>query len=310
VITRSEETAKTTRADQWLLTGIRRYKRDLNAHILIYAVAIFIILASLSLTLFLVIKGVQLFSHDGVSVFSLLLGATWDIHSEKYGALPLIAGSFAVTVLAAIFATPLAIGTALFMVEIAKKHGRKWMQPVIEMLVGIPSVVYGFIGLTILVPFIREHVGGIGFGLFASMIVVGVMIAPTMISITVDGLLGIDQSLREGSYALGATRWQTIARVVIPAALPTILSAIVLGMARAFGEALAVQMVIGNTAVFPTSFVHPTATLTTTVTSSLGETVEGSAANHSLWALGLILLAMSYVFILLIRLIGRKKQNA
>ncbi|MGV3489232.1 MAG: phosphate ABC transporter permease subunit PstC [Tuberibacillus sp.] len=304
----SEKTKDPSRSRRWLLTGIKKYKRDLSARFMIYAVAVFIIIASVSLTLFLILKGVQLFLHDHVNILSMLFGGSWDIHSEKFGALPLIAGSFAVTVLAAIFATPLSIGTALFMVEISKKRGRKWMQPVIEMLVGIPSVVYGFIGLTVLVPFIRDTIGGIGFGLLASMIVVGVMIAPTIISITVDGLLGVDQSLREGSYALGSTRWQTIARVVIPAALPTILSAIVLGMARAFGEALAVQMVIGNTAVFPSSFVNPAATLTTTITSSLGETVEGSTANHALWALGLILLAMSYVFILIIRLIGRKRN--
>jgi len=297
-----------SQTNHWLLEGMKRYRRDLGAHIFIYAVAIFIILASLSLTIFLITKGVQLFTHDGVSLFTMIFGSVWDLHDGKYGALPLIAGSFAVTVLAALFATPLSIGTALFMVEIANKRGRKWMQPVIEMLVGIPSVVYGFIGLTVLVPFIREHIGGIGFGLLASLIVVGVMIAPTIISITVDGLLGVDQSLREGSYALGATRWQMISRVVIPAASPAILSAILLGMARAFGEALAVQMVIGNTAVFPKSLVYPAATLTTAITSSLGETVEGSTANHSLWALGLILLAMSYVFILVIRWIGRKRN--
>ena len=304
----SPEKSSESRSSSWLLTGLKRYKKDLVPRALIYAVAVFIILASLSLTLFLVIKGTQLFYQDRANIFGILAGGEWDIHGQKYGALPLIVGSFAVTVLAAVFATPLSIGTALFMVEISKKHGRKWMQPVIEMLVGIPSVVYGFIGLTILVPFIRHNIGGIGFGLLASMIVVGVMIAPTIISISVDGLLGIDQQLREGSYALGATRWQTISRVVLPAASSTIYTAIVLGMARAFGEALAVQMVIGNTAVFPHSFVSPAATLTTTITSSLGETVEGSSANHSLWALGLILLAMSYVFILIIRLLGRKRK--
>jgi phosphate transport system permease protein len=296
-----------SQSGSWLITGIKKYKRDLSARTMIYAVAAFIILATLSLTIFLVSKGTQLFYHDSVNIIHVLTGSEWDIHGEKYGALPLIVGSFAVTVLAALFATPLSIGTALFMVEISEKRGRKWMQPVIEMLVGIPSVVYGFIGLTILVPFIRQYIGGIGFGLLASMIVIGVMIAPTIISISVDGLLGINQQLREGSYALGATRWQTISRVVLPAASPTIFTAIVLGMARAFGEALAVQMVIGNTAVLPHSLVTPAATLTTTITSSLGETVEGSAANHSLWALGLILLAMSYVFILMIRFLGRKK---
>ena len=136
------------------------------------------------------------------------------------------------------------------MTEIAPSWGRKILQPVIELLVGIPSVVYGFIGLTVLVPFIREHVGGLGFSLLSGTIVLSIMILPTITTIATDAMSSLPKNLREGSYALGATRWQTIRKVLIPAALPTLLTAIVLGMARAFGEALAVQMVIGNVSRF------------------------------------------------------------
>lgn len=225
-----------------------------------------------------------------------------------YGALPFIFGSFAVTILSALIAAPLGIGAAIFMTDIAPSWGRKIMQPIVELLVGIPSVVYGFIGLTVLVPFIRNHTSGIGFSLLAGMIVLSVMILPTITTIATDAMSSLPKSLRDGSYALGATRWQTIRKVLIPAALPTLLTAVVLGMARAFGEALAVQMVIGNTRDLPQSIVDASATLTTIITLNMGHTTYGSVENNTLWSMGLILLIMSFVFILLIRYLSSRRK--
>ena len=272
--------------------------------------AIIMILAAISITLFLCIKGLQSFVLDHVSISQFLFGTKWSpsTHPANYGALVFIFGSFAVTFLAALIAAPIGIGSALFMTEISKRYGRRFIQPVLEILVGIPSVVYGFIGLVVLIPFFRNHIGGVGFGLLAGSVVVGIMILPTVTSISADALQTVPESMRDAASALGATRWQTIWKVVIPAALPSLLTAIILGMARAFGEALAVQMVIGNTPQFPKSLTDPTGTLTTQITLSMGETPAGSVFNHVLWSMGLILLVMSYIFIILIRFLSARRK--
>jgi phosphate transport system permease protein len=178
-----------------------------------------------------------------------------------------------------------------------------------EVFVGIPSVVYGWLGITILVPFLRENFRGIGFTLgfswFAGSLVLALMILPTIASIAYDALLTIPGELRSASLALGTTRWQTIRHVLIPAAVTGILTAIVLGMMRAAGEALAVQMVIGNRPVVPTSLTQPMTTLTSQITLDMGNTVAGEPANDALWTMGLILLLISFTFVLLVRRLAR-----
>ncbi|MBA4535831.1 phosphate ABC transporter permease subunit PstC [Bacillus aquiflavi] len=287
------------------LNGERRGK------ILVTLCALIMITATLSITIFLGSKGIQSFTKGGISIGEFLTSKDWDptnSESPKYGAAPFIFGSFAVTLLSALIAAPLGIGGAIFMTEIAPEWGRKILQPVIELLVGIPSVVYGFIGLTVLVPFIREYFGGLGFSLLSGTIILSIMILPTITSIATEAMRSLPSNLREGSYALGATRWQTIRKVLIPAALPTLLTAIVLGMARAFGEALAVQMVIGNTRTLPEGILDPAATLTTIITLNMGHTTYGSVENNTLWSMGLILLIMSFLFILLIRYLSARRK--
>jgi phosphate transport system permease protein len=284
---------------------------EVRGKIIVFFCAIIMISATIAITIFLGTKGLQSFIKDGVSLIEFLTSKHWDPTNQAkplYGALPFIFGSFAVTFLAAIIAAPLGIGGAIFMTEIAPSWGRKILQPVIELLVGIPSVVYGFIGLTVLVPFIRTHFGGLGFSLLSGMIVLSIMILPTITTIATDAMSSIPKNLREGSYALGATRWQTIRKVLIPAALPNLLTAIVLGMARAFGEALAVQMVIGNVKNMPHSITDASATLTTIITLNMGNTTFGSPENNILWSLGLILLIMSFAFILLIRYLSARRK--
>ncbi len=222
------------------------------------------------------------------------------------GALPMILGSFGVTLLAALFATPFAIGTALYMTELSSKRSQKFMQSVIELLVGIPSVVYGFIGLTVVVPFVRDHFGGSGYGILSGSFVLFVMVLPTITSMTVDSLRAVPKYYKSASLALGATEWQTIYRVLLRAALPGIMTAIVFGMARAFGEALAVQMVIGNATLLPESLLAPASTLTSVLTMGIGNTVMGTVSNNALWSLALVLLLMSLFFNIAVRFISRK----
>ncbi|WP_132746257.1 phosphate ABC transporter permease subunit PstC [Scopulibacillus darangshiensis] len=284
---------------------------ELRGKIIILTSAFFIIAATMAITLFLTLQGLRAFTVDGINIIDFITGTEWQPNRDgnpSYGALPFIFGSFAVTVLAALVAAPIGIASALFMTEIARKWGQKALQPVIEILVGIPSVVYGLIGLSVIVPFIRSQTGGLGFGLLAGAIVVGIMILPTVTSIAADAIKSVPDDLRHASYALGATKWQTIYKVIIPAALPSLLTAVVLGMARAFGEALAVQMVIGNARGIPDSLVDPAATLTTIITLSMGHTTSGSVLNDVLWSLGLILLVMSYVFILIIRYLSKRRK--
>ena len=224
--------------------------------------------------LFVAQKGLATFFVNKISLVEFLFSGDWSPSEGKFGALPMILGSFVVTLLSALVATPFAIGAAIFMTEISPK-GAKFLQPAIELLVGIPSVVYGFIGLQVVVPFVRLIFGGTGFG----------------------------------SLAMGATRWQTIWRVTLNAAKPGIFTAVIFGMARAFGEALAIQMVVGNSAVIPTSLTTPAATLTSVLTMGIGNTVMGTVSNNVLWSLALVLLLMSLGFNMLVKFITRERKR-
>ncbi|CYU61206.1 TPA: phosphate ABC transporter permease subunit PstC [Streptococcus suis] len=260
--------------------------------------------------IFVAQRGLSTFFVDGVSITDFLFGSKWEPSSKIFGALPMISGSFIVTILSAVVATPIAIGAAVFMTEISPKRGAKILQPVIELLVGIPSVVYGFIGLQVVVPFVRSIFGGTGFGILSGVFVLFVMILPTVTFMTVDSLRAVPRHYREASLAMGATRWQTIWRVILNAAKPGIFTAVIFGMARAFGEALAIQMVVGNSAVIPISLTTPAATLTSVLTMGIGNTVMGTVQNNVLWSLALVLLLMSLIFNMIMKFITREgKKN-
>lgn len=258
--------------------------------------------------LFVAQKGLATFFVNKVSLVEFLFSGDWSPSEGKFGALPMILGSFVVTLLSALVATPFAIGAAIFMTEISPK-GAKFLQPAIELLVGIPSVVYGFIGLQVVVPFVRLIFGGTGFGILSGTFVLFVMILPTVTFMTTDTLRAVPRHYREASLAMGATRWQTILRVTLNAAKPGIFTAVIFGMARAFGEALAIQMVVGNSAVIPTSLTTPAATLTSVLTMGIGNTVMGTVSNNVLWSLALVLLLMSLGFNMLVKFITRERKR-
>jgi phosphate transport system permease protein len=197
------------------------------------------------------------------------------------------------------------------MSEIAPKWAKNIAQPAMEVFVGIPSVVWGWLGITILVPFLRQNLSWAGFHLgfswFAGSLVLSLMILPTVTSISYDVIASVPRDMRTGSLALGSTRWQTIRHVVLPAATTGIVTAVILGMMRAAGEALAVQMVIGNRPVMPTGLTDPLTTLTSQITLDMGNTVAGQAWNEALWTMGLVLLIISFGFVAFVRRLSRKK---
>jgi phosphate ABC transporter, permease protein PstC len=267
-----------------------------------------IILLTAVMVLFIAVKGITAFtSQHPVSLLQFLFSTHWQPDASaaeggpRFGALTFISGSISVSGLAILFSAPLAIMAAVLIAIIAPGPGEYFFRPVLELFTGIPSVVYGWVGLSLLVPWIRNHCGGLGFSLLAGSLVLALMILPTITTLAIDALQALPASYTEGSYALGATRWQTIYRLLLPAARSRILIGITLGLTRAFGEALAVQMVIGNSIRIPSSLLNPMCTLTSIITMDMGNTVMGSGWNNALWAMALLLLLITFGLILIIK---------
>nr|WP_139376078.1 phosphate ABC transporter permease subunit PstC [Clostridium oryzae] len=266
----------------------------------------FIIILTITIIFFITSRGIQTFTKHGYPLSDFLFSGNWKASENKFGTFNFILGSGVVSLGAVIVSTPLAICLAVFMNLISPRLGRKFLQPAMELFVGIPSVVYGWIGITVLIPFIKRSFGGLGFSMLAGIIVLSIMILPTITSISSDTIKTIPQDYLEASYGLGATRWQTIVKVIIPSAKSGISTGVVLGMARAFGEALAVQMVIGNARIIPKNLLQPGSTLTSAITMDMANTTTGSAWNAALWSMGLILLIVSFIFIVITRIISRR----
>jgi phosphate transport system permease protein len=287
-----------------------RERLDLSRRTTFIAAIVVVLLVGLLLS-FIAWNGIQLFIRASVPLLSIL-SPDWAPSTDQFGILPFILGTLGVMVVAAIIATPLSVGLALFIAEIAPSWARNIIRPAMEIFVGIPSVVYGWLGLTILVPFLRTNLGAVGFNLgfswFAGSLVLALMVLPTISSISYDALVAVPGDLRQASLALGTTRWQTLRHMLLRAASTGIMTAVVLGMMRAAGEALAVQMVIGNRPVVPTSLTQPITTLTSQITLDMGNTVGGSAWNDALWTMGLVLLVMSLGFVSFVRYLGRRSQ--
>lgn len=289
----------------------KRRLEDIGLGVTGACVALVVILVA-TLVFMVASRGLATFAADGISPASFFGGTTWNPHQSDatgmptVGALPMIAGSFAVTLLSCLITLPFAIGSAIFVSEVAPGFGRRVFQPMTELLVGIPSVVFGLVGLTVVVPWTRSWAGGTGYGILSSSLVLAFMILPTVTSLATDALRAVPDGYRDGSYGLGCTRWQTTVHVVLPSAASGLMTAVVLGMTRAFGEALAVQMVIGNAVQMPQGLLTPAATLTSVLTMGMGNEAMGTVYSDVLWSLALVLMGMSLVFILVIHLIGRK----
>jgi len=241
---------------------------------------------------------------EGIPVFyevspDNLFGTRWYPTFDLFGTLPLILGSTLVTLTAILIALPLGVATAVFVREVAPGWAREVLKPMIEVLAGIPSVVLGFFGMTMVAPLIREFLGApTGLTAFTGALILAYMSLPTIISVAEDALDAVPKSYRDASLAMGATHWQTIWRVVVPAARSGIVTAVMLGMGRAIGETMAVMMVTGNAARMPLSLdslFRPVRTMTATIAAEMGEVAQGSAHYHALFGIGIILFVLTFL---------------
>lgn len=228
--------------------------------------------------------------------------------SPQYGLLPLLLGTIWVSLGAILLSLPFGIAVSVYMAEIASLRVRNILKPLIELLAGIPSVVYGFFGLVVIVPFLQQTFKlPVGETALAGSIVLGIMALPTIITVAEDAMRTVPRAIKEASLALGATHWQTIYRVIIPYAKSGITSAAVLGIGRAIGETMAVLMVTGNAAVIPHTLLEPVRTIPATIAAELGEASVGSGHYQALFALGCILFLITLVISISIEFIGKKK---
>ena len=245
--------------------------------------------------LFLLKEGLALFKT--MPPGSFLSGRSWYPISEpgQFGILPLIMGSVFVTLGAAIISVPIGVACAVYISEIAPLRTKEILKGGIELLAAIPSVVLGFIGMVTLVPWIRTifHLPT-GLTALSGSIMLAFMAMPTIVSIAEDALYSVPKTYKEGALALGATHWQTIYRVMLPAASSGILAAVMLGIGRVIGETMAVMMITGNSAVIPQSILQPVRTLTATIAAEMGEAVVGSEHYFALFAIGIVLFVISF----------------
>jgi phosphate transport system permease protein len=226
-----------------------------------------------------------------------------------FGVMPLILGTLWVSVFAIIIALPLGLGAAIYLSEVANEKTRKILKPTVELLSGIPSVVYGFFGLVVIVPLIQKALDlPVGETALAGSIILAIMALPTIITIAEDSMRNTPRSMREASLALGGTHWQTVYRVVIPFASSGIMAAVVLGIGRAIGETMAVLMVTGNAAIIPTSMFEPIRTIPATIAAELGEAPTGGAHYQALFILGCILFIITLVVSISAEIISKKKH--
>jgi len=244
---------------------------------------------------FLLKEGLAFFKEFGV--ISFIGGEFWYPTSDppKFGILPLIVGSLLVTVGACVIAVPIGVMSALYISEVAPKAVRDVLKSFVELMAAIPSVVIGFVGMVTLVPLVRI-IFDIPTGLtaFSGSIMLAFMAMPTIITISEDAIRSVPWSYKEGALALGATKWQTIHRIVLRAAMPGIIAAIMLGIGRVVGETMAVMMITGNAAQIPYSIFEPVRTMTATIAAEMGETVRGGMHYRSLFAIGLVLFLITF----------------
>ena len=226
-----------------------------------------------------------------------LLSTRWYPIEDYFGILPLIGGTIIVTIGAAIFAIPIGLCTAIYISEVSPRWARNILKPLVEALGGIPSVVLGFLGILILAPYLRKILNlPTGLSALAGSILLAGIALPTIVSVAEDALDSVPRSYRDGALALGATEWQTIWRVTLPAARSGVLTAIMLGIGRAIGETMAVMMVSGNAAVVPiklNSLFHPVRTMTATIAAEMGEVAKNSTHYHVLFFIGILLFIIS-----------------
>jgi phosphate transport system permease protein len=250
---------------------------------------------------------------DKISVYGFLSDEEWFPTAEpvaQMGVKPLIYGTLLVSFGAILLALPIALFAAIYLSEIAKKRTRNLLKPLIELLAGIPSVVYGFFGLVIIVPLIQDVFNlPVGETALAGSVVLAIMALPTIITISEDAMRNTPRAMKEASLALGASHWQTIYKVVIPYSASGITAGAILGIGRAIGETMAVLMVTGNAAVIPHTFLAPVRTIPATIAAELGEAANGGLHYQALFALGCILFIITFGINMLVEMVTNRKSH-
>jgi phosphate ABC transporter permease protein PstC len=270
--------------------------------------SLFSLVALFVITVFIFQEGVPLMVREGIGSF--LFRSSWAPLEGDFGMLPMIAGSLAVAVGTLVFAVPLGVGCAVFLSEFASPTLAQIVKPAVEILFAIPSVVYGFIGVIVLVPFVEGVFGGAGAGfcILTASFVLAIMVLPPIVGISMDALKAVPKSYRDGSKALGATDWQTTRMVVLPAARSGIITSVILGMAAALGETMAVIMVVGNAVALPGSPLDSVRTLTSGIALEMGY----ATGDHrkALFAMGVILFLLIMILNVLARVVTRRRIRA
>ncbi|ABX42040.1 phosphate ABC transporter permease subunit PstC [Lachnoclostridium phytofermentans] len=281
---------------------MKSFKEKLSERVfLLIALSALSVLALI--TVFIFIKGVPIIAKVGIINF--VFGMKWAPSQGYYGIFPMIVGSVSVTLGAAIIGVPIAICCSIFLAEFAPATLRNIFRPAIQLLAAIPSVVYGFWGVLFVVPMIRKYLGGPGLSILAGSIILGIMILPTIISITEVSLLALPRHYKDGALALGLTHWQTIRSLLLPAAKSGIVAAIILGLGRAIGETMAVIMVLGNAVALPQSVLDPVRTLTTNIGIEMG--YASGEHQQALFATGIVLFVIIMILNATAQYITRKR---
>lgn len=278
--------------------------KETFAKIVFICAACISILAVILICVFLFANGVP--GMVKIGVWDFLSGTRWKPGNDIYGILPMILGSIYVTAGALIIGVPAGLMTALFLSRFAGKRTVKWVKPAVSLLAGIPSVVYGFFGLVVLVPLVRNLFGGSGSSLLTACVLLGMMILPTIITVSESALNAVPDSYYEGALALGATHERAVFSVILPAAKSGVMAAIILGVGRAIGEAMAVVMVAGNRAVIPKSLTAGVRTLTSNIVMEMGYAAD--LHREALIATAVVLFVFILIINLLFSIIKRKAK--
>lgn len=249
------------------------------------------------IVLFLFAEGVPIFSK--ITVPDFIFGKYWYPTSDPpdFGIFPLIVGSLAVTFISAVISIPLGVMTAIYLAEITSARLREWVKPVVELLAALPSVVIGFFGMVVVAPFLQNVFGiATGLNLFNASLMLAFMSIPTICSISEDAIYSVPGNLKEASMALGATHWETIIRVILPASISGISTAVILGMSRAIGETMVVLMVAGGAAMVPGSLFDPVRPLPASIAAEMAEAPFRGEHYHALFATGVVLFVFTFLF--------------
>ena len=293
-----------------VIGGKRRRRTEKLIRFTFFGVALASIVTLALIIVFLFAEGVPIFGK--VSVKDFIFGTLWYPTDDppEFGIFPLIVASLAVTGVASMISIPLGVLTALYLAEAASARLRQWVKPIVELLAALPSVVIGFFGMVIVAPFLQEVFGiATGLNLFNAALMLAFMSIPTICSISEDAIFGVPTELKEASLALGATRWETIARVILPASISGISTAVILGMSRAIGETMVVLMVAGGATMLPTSLFDPVRPMPASIAAEMAEAPFRGDHYYALFATGIVLFLFTLMFNMVAEYISNKYRQ-